>query len=298
MDVFSGLSHRQITNLVGSPTFHKFAPGDHLFIQGEPTDHLGLLIKGEVELIHGAGDKQERLAVLGSNEILGISGLISPEIESNTSARALSDGEILMVPADTQIFRERLGSDLVALQVLQNLICLLAEHLRKLNENFTQQNHRHIVRSSGFGPSATVLERIQRSLPKKGFFRKMESRSKLPPGQLLIRQGDAPDGFYYIHSGDLRAVRSEPGRETQPLRRITGPDVVGELGFFSGQPRAASVATLTDVTYSFFPGEEYEKLKAKEPAQALEILTAAAQVVAYLILEKEAQWFGDVPAVS
>ena len=66
------------------------------------------------------------------------------------------------------------------------------------------------------------------------------STMSLPPGEVLIRQGEIADAMYVVVSGRL-GVFVEVGENTVPVA-VSGPgDSLGELAMIAGRTRAASV---------------------------------------------------------
>jgi NTE family protein len=62
-------------------------------------------------------------------------------------------------------------------------------------------------------------------------------------GESLIRQGEAPAALYFVASGRF-SVKTEHAAE--PLAEIGPGQPIGEIGFFSGIPRTATVRALRD----------------------------------------------------
>lgn len=69
---------------------------------------------------------------------------------------------------------------------------------------------------------------------------------EVPPGNVIIRQGDEADRFYVIASGEVEVTQYPEGRpEVTPrvLRRMGPGEVFGEIGLLTGVPRTATVTT-------------------------------------------------------
>lgn len=59
-------------------------------------------------------------------------------------------------------------------------------------------------------------------------------------GELIIKQGDAADGMYFVEQGEVKiSVLDEDGREVE-INRITKGGYFGELALVTHRPRAAS----------------------------------------------------------
>jgi MFS family permease len=60
------------------------------------------------------------------------------------------------------------------------------------------------------------------------------------PGEVLIRQGDGADRFYYVVSGRFAVSQRHEGGE-RPLRSMGPGEVFGEIGLLTAAPRTATV---------------------------------------------------------
>ncbi len=67
------------------------------------------------------------------------------------------------------------------------------------------------------------------------------NRREVAAGEFIIRQGDEPDDLFFVESGQLTAQLEKQGREPVRLETMQGGRMVGELGFFLGTRRNASV---------------------------------------------------------
>lgn len=63
----------------------------------------------------------------------------------------------------------------------------------------------------------------------------------LAAGERLFREGDATDAFYLVEEGTLRLQSEREEIDTDPVLGFLGRGgILGEVGFFDGEPRAAS----------------------------------------------------------
>lgn len=65
-------------------------------------------------------------------------------------------------------------------------------------------------------------------------------------GDIIFRQGDAPDRLYVIGKGEVDVVRETPEREVV-LARLGKDQFFGEIGILSDTPRTATIRAVTDV---------------------------------------------------
>lgn len=65
-----------------------------------------------------------------------------------------------------------------------------------------------------------------------------------PGNQMIYRQGEVAERFYYLKSGKVRiSISSENGQE-KTLTLLTPGNIFGEAAFFDGLPRVSSARTL------------------------------------------------------
>jgi CRP-like cAMP-binding protein len=87
----------------------------------------------------------------------------------------------------------------------------------------------------------------------------MSGSRKIPQGQYLFREGDAPDAMYVLKSGKLVVVKTKQNSEI--ILAELGPGaMVGEMAFFDNKPRSASVKATKDAEVIALP---YKALHAQ-----------------------------------
>ena len=91
----------------------------------------------------------------------------------------------------------------------------------------------------------------------------------LTGGECLFRQGDASDAVYLLLSGRCRAWR-----DGRAIGAIHAGEPVGEVGYFSGMPRSATVIAERDCWLLRFGVEDLEAMLARQPAFAIAIARA------------------------
>jgi CRP-like cAMP-binding protein len=105
------------------------AKGGVLFHEGEPGDHLYLILEGKVKLGHASADGRESLmAVLGPGEMFGELSLFDPGPRA-ASATALTEARVVRL-GNAQLMPWLAGRPEVAAALLQ----ALARRLRRTNE--------------------------------------------------------------------------------------------------------------------------------------------------------------------
>ena len=96
-------------------------------------------------------------------------------------------------------------------------------------------------------------------------------------GLALVQAGEDDRALYLLIDGTL-GVRMP--REETAFKSIDAPSVVGELAFFDGAPRSATLDALTDVQVARFDLDCWRRLSDAEPALAEAMLMDLARILA------------------
>lgn len=294
MDILRGLSGKEIGAIRHIRSYRQVEAGLVLFESGGPADSLFVILTGEIQIYRPTIDGEVELNRLGPGELFGELGIISEAGRRTASARALTDATMMEIGTNPiDLFREA-GLTEGAITFLQNLVMILARRLERMD----RPEHRSLSEGSTplfTGPepeAAPALAKLEELIPKKvmGIF---SAKRRLRAGDYLFKQDAESDGFFFIHEGTLEALKQEDPF-IRSLGEIHAPAIAGEVGFFTNEPRTASVRANTDVVYTFFSGIEFGKLKKYDPEKALEILFSTAQLAVCLIYEREtgrpAEW--------
>ncbi len=127
--LFASLDQEGAAALMALLTESVATKGEVLFQEGEPGDHLFLILEGKVKLGHASLDGRESLiAVLGPGEMFGELSLFDPGLRTS-SATALTEARVLRLD-NTQLMPWLAGRPEVAAALLQ----ALARRLRRTNE--------------------------------------------------------------------------------------------------------------------------------------------------------------------
>jgi CRP/FNR family cyclic AMP-dependent transcriptional regulator len=100
---------------------------------------------------------------------------------------------------------------------------------------------------------------------------------RVPAGLAVMQAGEQDRALYLLTEGTLgvRLPRAESAFKT-----IEAPAVVGELAFFDGRPRSATLEAITDVEAARLDPDGFRRLAATEPELAREMLLDRARVLA------------------
>ncbi len=131
VSLFRDLSGEQLLPLTDIAQNVHVDAGDLVFAEGEPGDHLYVILDGEVEVLHAG----ERVAKLGQNECFGEMALLDSQKRS-ASIRAMVNVELLAIARDD--FQDLLDLHPV---MARGVIRVLTQRLRNATEAVAEEKH-------------------------------------------------------------------------------------------------------------------------------------------------------------
>src|SRR5215813_3576920 len=90
-------------------------------------------------------------------------------------------------------------------------------------------------------------------------------------GAAIVREGDAPDGFYVINSGRVSVIAHAPAGNGSPLTMLAPGECFGEIALLTDSARTATVVAETDVTVWRLSRIRFEALLGQERSIAQSI---------------------------
>ncbi|XP_076304119.1 cAMP-dependent protein kinase type II regulatory subunit-like isoform X1 [Tachypleus tridentatus] len=131
----------------------------------------------------------------------------------------------------------------------------------------SRQVFRKIVLKSAFKKRKeyeTLLEKVP-MLQSLEPYERMNLCDALMPktytdGEIIIKQGDAADGMYFVEEGMVRIVMMSESDEEKELSRLTKGQYFGELALVTHKPRAASAYAIGNVRLAFLDVHAFERL--------------------------------------
>lgn len=133
--LFSSLSKKELKLLLEIIHNRTYLAGEFIFLQGDPGIGLYIVREGEVEIRRkDASGKEYKLANFVKGDFFGELALVDGEKRS-ASAIAITDCRIsVLFKPDLDEFIEKFPRK--GIKILQGISIVLAERLRKLNEDF------------------------------------------------------------------------------------------------------------------------------------------------------------------
>src|SRR4051812_28170274 len=100
---------------------------------------------------------------------------------------------------------------------------------------------------------------------------------RVAAGLAVVQAGEQDRALYLLTEGTV-GVRLP--RDESTFKTIDGPSVLGELSFFDGRPRSATLDAVTDVEVVRLDPAAFDRLREHEPALAHLMLRDLARILA------------------
>lgn len=120
---------------------------------------------------------------------------------------------------------------------------------------------------------AEVMDEALSRVGARIFVERCERR-RLATGELLVRQGDPSNEMYFVATGRVQVLLRIESAGTEDAKRLRafGPGtVVGEMGFYSGEPRSADIMAVQDTEVLCLSRERMAEIEVAHPELARSI---------------------------
>lgn len=143
----------------------------------------------------------------------------------------------------------------------------------------------------------TLQIQLEELLPQTnnvaGLLKYLEKQN-VDAGYYLMNQGDPPDDLYFIETGQVTARVEDTGREPVRLETMRGGRVVGEIGFYLGNPRTAAVVTDEPSTIYRLSRSALQQMEKIDP----EVLSTFHEIIVHLVTERLTHMINTVQALE
>ena len=250
LDIFSGLSAECLSQLIESTEWVDVPEGGILCQEGDAADEMYFLVNGKLRVLTQqiSGQTQE-VATLGPGDMVGEISLLSG-VNRTATVEVKEPSALIRVPK--QAF-EKLADQ--APQIIDKVANLARERLQR-------DQLLRILPTFISGLDEKTRSEIEAKL----------EWIELKRGQPLFLQGDQSDSIFLLVSGRLKAYVSGKSGESKPLSDIARGEIVGEMGFFTQEPRSASVYALHNSTVAKVDKGVFETLIKQHPAVMMAIV--------------------------
>ena len=117
----------------------------------------------------------------------------------------------------------------------------------------------------------TLEAQLRTILPENKSFSKLLDhleRQEIAPGVTIIRQGETSNDLFFIESGRITTQIDQPDGPSLRLETMRNGRIVGEIGFYLGKKRTASVITDEKSVIYRLSIKDLERLEKKNPETA------------------------------
>lgn len=255
-DVLPMLDAGQLESLLASVTTRQFAPGHPIIVEGEAADEFFVALAGSADVFRARTDGAQRLGHLAPGDYFGEIGLLTGMPRSAT-VRAGPDGLRALV-LDRQTF----------LSVVAESDLMSGEVARLVHRRFLVNSLLQAMPSLDEGAASSIMPDV--------------ALQRFTAGQVLVRQGDAPDAFYIIARGEVDVIREAPDGVRMPLARLAAGQFFGEIGLLHGVQRTATVEVAGDsaVEVVVVPRAAFQRLLRTTPGALTDIVGTICQRLA------------------
>lgn len=101
------------------------------------------------------------------------------------------------------------------------------------------------------------------------------------PGELLLKAGESDDALYIMVSGEVEVVSTNSFGFVKRIACISEGSVFGELAFFDGQPRSASIRAISNGQVLRLSRHGFDQIAAWNPKLAQQFLFDLGRILAY-----------------
>jgi len=236
--IFRGLPEDELAQVRSFFQPRQYGAGERLWRQGDTPDAFYLVENGTIlQTGQDAGGQEMLHRKVGPGEFLGHRALLAEEVHA-TAATVPRRAEVLQV--DGQDFR--------------TLLARFPEMRRRLEG-------RHVV-------NRLLAIPLFRSFDEEGLARiaDMVREIEFPKGQTIFRQGDLPDAFYVVDTGQVveHPQGGASGDGSWP-RYLTAGNVFGGHGLLNNTVRRATATARTDARLFRLDGEAFTWLADQYP---------------------------------
>ena len=127
--IFAELPDDELDRLMSELTVVNLKPGEVLFREGDPGEHLYVVVSGTLEIVMGPGNESEMIInVVGEEEYIGEMSLLQPDGHRTTGARAR--GDVVLLSMSRNQFQDLLRRHP---ELAKSMIAVLSQRLVNTN---------------------------------------------------------------------------------------------------------------------------------------------------------------------
>jgi len=206
-----------------------------VFKRNDYTNSFFMVVAGDVKVEVQRPDKDAKWVSLGAGQFFGELGLISGRRRSST-VKAGAGCVLIEAPR----------------RAMLKLISTVEVVRKAVDEAFLKRAVRNYL--APMLPNEELDELLASGVGVKRY----------GGGEVLFKEGDAPDGLYLIRRGSVTISRILGGREVV-LSYLSAGNYVGEMALLSNSPRMATVKAAVTTEALVLDGEVFKRVLGRNP---------------------------------
>ncbi|BFZ00992.1 hypothetical protein BsWGS_04031 [Bradybaena similaris] len=225
--LFRSLEPEQTTQVIDAMFEKKVVPGETVIRQGDDGDNFYVIDTGVYDVLVDVKGEEKKVHQFDNRGSFGELALMY-NMPRSATVRAFTEGTLWAM--DRSSFRK--------------IILKSAFKKRKKYEDLLE--------------SVPILQNLDR-------YERMTLADALVSrvyhdGEPIIKQGDDPDGVYFMEDGSIRITMASPDGHEKDIGVKTTSTYFGELALIENKPRTASVYALGRVKVAFLERDCFERL--------------------------------------
>ncbi|KAK3866043.1 hypothetical protein Pcinc_028400 [Petrolisthes cinctipes] len=227
--LFRSLDHDQVNEVLDAMFERRVSEGENVIKQGNDGDNFYVIESGVYNILVKT-DSEGEPRLVGKYDNTGSFGELALmyNLPRAATIQAVTNGALWAM--DRQTFR----------RILLKSAC----RKRKMYEALLERV-----------PMLKTLEKYERMNLADAVIPKTYS-----PGELIIKQGDAADGMYFLEEGTVRITMINSENQEKEISRVSVGGYFGELALVTKKARAASVHSVGKAKLAFLDVEAFERL--------------------------------------
>lgn len=219
-DLFKSVSDDDISRLASAADQINCESGQILFREGDPAEEMYLVIEGALQVVAQTGQNVGRfVARIGPDSMVGEISLVSGSARTAT-VEVVQNAILMKLPKDS------------ILKLLNNSPDLVVQITNLARQRLHRRQLLEILPSFFSNLDEAMLVEIETKL----------TWVHLDKGDMLFKQGDSSDDIYFLISGRVSVFLDDHSAQQKKLGEIWHGELVGEMAFFTGEKRSASVS--------------------------------------------------------
>ncbi len=235
------------------------------FIYNQP---LFLVRSGETITLRNIGESL-RIIIIGQIAIRS-----SGDDDKDVQIGKIESGEFVELNEDVLGVNKNISleaiEDTLIMEFTQDELSLLMKHQPRRAYEVTHLLQNRVRQRQLVSTIREILKIDETTLHEK--IGKHITWIHLRSGNTLFQQYDPSDGLYILINGRLNVFIKEDDKEEKRVGEVVAGESVGEMGFFTGEARTATVRALRDSIVIKFTKESFDKIIEQHPEFSTHII--------------------------